>query len=188
MIVIGDVHGNLDKLLELIDKLPQKENICFVGDLIDRGPNSRQVLDFIIENNYKSVLGNHEDMMLNHWNWWMLNGAKNTLKSFNSTIYTFKKDCKKYIEWVQGLPIFINYKNFLISHSFAYNGENTYESDVLWARNFGINNCEKTNIFGHTPMKKATKFFGKHWCIDTGCYYTGKLTAIDLDNKKLYTT
>jgi serine/threonine protein phosphatase 1 len=63
MIVIGDVHGGFDTLIKLIEKLPN-DNICFVGDLIDRGPKSAQVVDFVIENNYDCVLGNHEELMI----------------------------------------------------------------------------------------------------------------------------
>jgi serine/threonine protein phosphatase 1 len=188
MIVIGDVHGNLDLLLSLMDKLPQTNNICFVGDLIDRGSQSKEVLDFIMENNYKSVLGNHEDMMLNNWRMWELNGAKKTLDSFGTTIYEFEKDCRKYLDWIAELPILIKHEHYLISHSYAYDGEDTYPSDVLWSRTFIKDNCLKTNIFGHTPVKKAQKLFDRHWNIDTGAYWTGKLSAIDLTTEKIYTT
>lgn len=64
MIIIGDVHGGFDTLRKLVDKLPQDENICFVGDLIDRGPKSVEVVDFVIDNGFDCVLGNHEDLMI----------------------------------------------------------------------------------------------------------------------------
>ena len=51
MIVIGDVHGEYNSLLSLLDILPQTDKICFVGDLIDRGPDSKKIIDLIREKN-----------------------------------------------------------------------------------------------------------------------------------------
>lgn len=62
--IIGDVHGCYKTLLALIKQLPKNAHICFVGDLINKGENSSDVLDFIIENNYDCVLGNHELFMI----------------------------------------------------------------------------------------------------------------------------
>ena len=62
--VFGDVHGNLKTLLLLLSKLPKNAIPIFVGDLIDRGPDSKGVIKLIKENNYKCVLGNHEEMMI----------------------------------------------------------------------------------------------------------------------------
>jgi hypothetical protein len=42
------------------------------------------------------------------------------------------------------------------------------------------------NIFGHTPFKKPLQVHGKHWCIDTGCFLSGILTALDLDTMTFY--
>lgn len=60
---IGDVHGCYDTMIALINKLPTDAKIVFCGDLIDRGPKSREVIDYIRYNNIPSVKGNHEDMM-----------------------------------------------------------------------------------------------------------------------------
>ena len=61
--IIGDVHGNFQTLKALISKLPKNSEIIFVGDLVDRGLNSKEVIEFIRINNYKCVLGNHEKLM-----------------------------------------------------------------------------------------------------------------------------
>ena len=60
--IIGDVHGCYKTLLALIKKLPKDIRICFVGDLIDRGENSKNVVEFIKSNNYDCILGNHKQM------------------------------------------------------------------------------------------------------------------------------
>ena len=58
--IIGDVHGEYQTLLALVEKLPKDAKLVFVGDLIDRGSQSKEVIAFIRENNHRSVLGNHE--------------------------------------------------------------------------------------------------------------------------------
>jgi len=67
MYVIGDVHGCYKTLMALVEKLPKDEQIIFVGDLIDRGPGSREVVQWVIDNPTKcrSVKGNHEIMLVN---------------------------------------------------------------------------------------------------------------------------
>ena len=64
--IIGDIHGEFDTLLALIDKLPQNAEIIFVGDFIDRGVKSREIIEFIRKNNYACVLGNHEQLMIGY--------------------------------------------------------------------------------------------------------------------------
>lgn len=62
--VIGDVHGRYDLLQKLITKLPKDVKLIFVGDLIDRGTQSKEVVKFVRENNYPCVRGNHEQFMI----------------------------------------------------------------------------------------------------------------------------
>ena len=64
--IIGDVHGHYNELICLINKLPNKfdSKICFVGDLIDRGPDSKKVVDLIKQRGYDCVMGNHEQMCI----------------------------------------------------------------------------------------------------------------------------
>lgn len=183
MLVIGDVHGEFDALMRLMEILPQTKDICFVGDLIDRGPKSKEVIDFVIKNNYLTVMGNHEDLITDH-SLWMSNGGYYTLQSFGG-IDNFKKS--GVIEWISELPVCIRYDKYLISHSYAYKGEDTPTHDLLWGRKFSMNaEGDFINIFGHTAVKKAIKIHKKHWDIDTGATYGNKLSAIDLDTEKIY--
>jgi serine/threonine protein phosphatase 1 len=184
MIVIGDVHGDYEALMDLMEILPQTRDICFVGDLIDRGPKSKEVLQFVMDNKFKSVLGNHEDMMLYDRRLWHSNGARETIKSFGSIEELLKSRAYK---WVEKLPIMIEHKNFLITHSYAYAGEETPPIDLLWGRNM-IDSppADIINIFGHTPFKEIKKIHNKHYCIDTGAVYGNKLSAIDLETMKTY--
>jgi len=62
--VIGDVHGHYDTLMQLVAKLPSDAKLIFVGDLIDRGPKSAEVVRFVREGGHGCVMGNHEEMMI----------------------------------------------------------------------------------------------------------------------------
>lgn len=62
MLIIGDVHGQLALLKGLLNNVHDEE-VYFVGDLIDRGPESIATLKLIMESSYKVVMGNHEKIM-----------------------------------------------------------------------------------------------------------------------------
>ena len=129
---IGDVHGEYETLLKLVAKLPKKVELFFVGDLIDRGPGSKKVVDFVRKGNYQCVLGNHEDMMIEEakrmrkerLNYvvdelWAANGGLSTLYSYGiidadkdgCIIYTKNEsNIDKFLddaEWMASLPLFI---------------------------------------------------------------------------------
>jgi serine/threonine protein phosphatase 1 len=61
--IIGDVHGHYDTLMRLVDRLPQDAELIFVGDLIDRGSQSAEVVKFVRDGGYRCVMGNHEYLM-----------------------------------------------------------------------------------------------------------------------------
>ena len=92
MYIIGDVHGCLKTLLALIKKLPTDEEIILTGDLIDRGPSSKEVVQWVMDNSdrCRSVVGNHEQMLLNahkepdinNMDIWTWNGGIATLDSY----------------------------------------------------------------------------------------------------------
>jgi serine/threonine protein phosphatase 1 len=62
MLIIGDVHGCYKTLKALLSKCPQDE-VCFVGDLIDKGPSPKSVVEFIRGEGLLSVKGNHEEVL-----------------------------------------------------------------------------------------------------------------------------
>lgn len=145
MIVIGDVHGCYKTLMALLEKIPEKnkKQICFTGDLIDRGPRSREVVQFVMGNNHLCVMGNHEQMMVD-WQvgntqdaLWLGNGGNECLDSY------YQKDVNppylrgefdmdtflKHKKWMENLPVVIDLdsvktpegKNVVVSHSLCHN-------------------------------------------------------------------
>jgi len=145
--IIGDVHGDFDKLMSLLKNIPEENpQLCFVGDIIDRGKDSKKVIDFIRKNNHFMVMGNHEEIMINgvegdfiDYDLWMSNGGYETLLSYsgyrkedrveiltrNEEIFNKIKNDKEIlsdIEWFKRLPVIIkfilkNEKPLYVSHS-----------------------------------------------------------------------
>jgi serine/threonine protein phosphatase 1 len=138
--IIGDVHGEFDSLRQLVDKLPTNSDLIFVGDLIDRGRKSKEVVNFVRRNNHKCVHGNHEEMMCDYgkafeesypnlpsmiyYNNWMRNGGKETLLSYGLVEidkHDGKLNCtendekfKEFIDdvnWMRTLPLYIKLEN-----------------------------------------------------------------------------
>ena len=64
--VIGDVHGHFDSMLSLIEdmNLESNDHVLILGDLVDRGPKSSQIIDYVLQNEHvHAIMGNHEQMM-----------------------------------------------------------------------------------------------------------------------------
>lgn len=137
--IIGDVHGCYNTLMSLLKKLPQNAKVCYVGDLIDRGSNSKDVIELVKTNNYDCVLGNHELFFIDNVpkilndeideetkEWLFKYGGKETLKSYlleNSELD--KELLAEHLEYLKSLPDFIEYKDLkteddrylVVSHS-----------------------------------------------------------------------
>ena len=99
--VIGDVHGQLDALKNILSKIPENAKICFVGDLIDRGYQSKEVVSLVKNREYFCVRGNHEEFMIDFDNTysyptWIRNGGVETIHSY---IEITKEILKKRIFW-----------------------------------------------------------------------------------------
>jgi len=197
-IVIADPQGCIKTLKKLITKLPKKSEIIIAGDLIDKGPNSCEVIEYCIQNNIKSVRGNHDhfftiymEKYLNgidifHSQWYNDFGGKQTFDSYKG-----KEDLiPKHLEYMNSLPLYIekdiNGKNYFITHGFAlpyYELKNDWKkghrpimSNRLYGKFYNLDNVNELekyntiNIFGHDTYK----FVRRHKlyiAIDTGCVY-----------------
>ncbi|MDA3854879.1 MAG: metallophosphoesterase [Candidatus Woesearchaeota archaeon] len=214
MIVISDIHGCYNTLLKLLEQLPHR-NICILGDLIDRGPESYKVVDYVKSNNIKCLLGNHEDMAIQVQeastmsefrlrDWWYGNGGDVTVESYEG------KDgiLEDHINWFKTLPLYEEYTNnigqhYILSHSninFVWDIRDSdreeFEKWCLWSRKFskllyGDSKIgESINVIGHTPKKYIDECEDLLF-IDTGCIYRnigyGVLSAIDLETGEVYT-
>ncbi len=207
IVAIGDIHGCVRSIEALWKKLePFKDHThVFIGDYIDRGPDSKGVVDFLLEvqDERKTVFlkGNHELMLLNslasgNKKNWMLNGGQTTLNSYNvENVHELPDD---HLDFYLNLKMYHETDNYFFVHAGAPAGQTLEESKndekfeeyFLWGRehlNAFETPWEKTVVFGHTPRAhpiRKQNMIG----IDTGCVYNkiglGKLTAVVLPETK----
>lgn len=201
---IGDIHGCLNALLAIFNNefIKKNDTVVFLGDYIDRGPKSKEVIDWLIENkkNYKFVfiLGNHEIMMKTAKNSnkrleeWLFFGGSTTLKSYKAkadsnwidkignTHWAFIESCKPYYE----------IGNYIFVHAGLEAGKKLEEQNKqhLFWKKYEIAtpySSEKTVICGHTSRKNGEiANFGHTICIDTYAYGGKWLTCLNVVTKK----
>ena len=179
--VIPDIHGCVNTLKQLLENniQPTKEdNIYFLGDYIDRGPDGKGVIDYIMslqKNGYKVdyLIGNHEYYCMNAYEAdqhrflmkssiqkeWERYGAKTTLASFG---VKHPRDIDmKYSEWMKKGKYFIELDKYILVHAgMNFNIPDPFEdtSSMLWVRDFKVN-TQKTGgkkiIHGHVPVEHS---------------------------------
>jgi serine/threonine protein phosphatase 1 len=226
--VIPDVHGCLHTLQTLVEDLIglQKDDaLIFLGDVIDRGPASKGVIDYIRQlgsNGIKTTVikGNHEEylatvfreeqsksafrkvlgMRSRDYKDWMLYGGDTTLQSFNA--YTISAVPETYIEWIESLPFYVEWNNFLIVHAgFNFDIDDIFSDtqSMMWIREYKIDPVKLGNrkiIHGHVPValdfihqsivSNSFRFID----LDNGVYLTdkvgfGNLLALELNTMEL---
>lgn len=142
--IIGDVHGCYKTLLALVSKLDLSIPIILCGDLIDRGRDSNKVVQWAIDNNIPCVMGNHESMMLQHFDglrddmWIDYNGGAQTLASYTGMftgkgyieVYKSKptEELQRHLDWMEKLPLYLEYpdlkdvngRHLFVSHAGVY--------------------------------------------------------------------
>ena len=194
MIIVGDVHGNFKTLMALLEKTPKEQKICFVGDLIDRGPNSKQVLDFVLDNYHDCVLGNHEEMMIGSRSEWLKHGGLETTASIGSP-----ELINQYAERIKRFPNYIIYddiikdgRKLLVCHAGLTkdNIEECITTGFILYRVKSLpifNYKEYFQVFGHLVNDEVeiTDYYAN---IDTGCcfYNKRKLTALQFPEMIIY--
>ena len=179
--VIPDIHGCINTLRTLIEEYikPDKaDQIYFLGDYIDRGPDSKGVIDFL-QSMKKSgydvhfLLGNHEDSFLKAYaneprsngifkkkniykKAWFEYGGRETVKSFD--VDNLNDVHPDYIQWMRELKYYIETKDFIFVHAgLNFKNDNPFadKQAMLWTREFEIIPEKigfKKIIHGHVPV------------------------------------
>src|SRR6185295_10884887 len=115
-IVVGDIHGCYDELMDLLGLLgfTAADRVVCVGDLVTKGPKSREVLDlFMTDQRFRSVMGNHDLALRRKWN-----GEKVKLKdSQKPTHKELKPDKEHYVRYLNSLPFMIDLGTHLVVHA-----------------------------------------------------------------------
>lgn len=200
--VIGDIHGNYKELNELLSKINpdfNNDELIFLGDYIDRGPDSYHVIQLLItlqkrygKNHIILLRGNHEQMAINNINCGCIdydNGYDATYRDFTRN----NDSIENYLELFNSLPLYYEDDNFIYVHGGIRPGislKKQKDIDLLWIREEfyeSTTNFNKIVIFGHTP----TFYINNKWDpyiksdrigIDTGLVFGGHLTSLEIEN------
>jgi serine/threonine protein phosphatase 1 len=181
--VIPDIHGcskTLKCLIEQQIKPGHKDELYFLGDYIDRGPDSKGVIDYLMELqrkelNIKLLLGNHEEYCLKAWDEdkagkkflgfkmksktqaiWEMHGGKETLESFQ--VRRASEIPEHYINWMRQLKLFCELEHHILVHAgLNFNIEDplTDRFAILWTKDFKVVPSKIRNkkvVHGHTPV------------------------------------
>ena len=213
---ISDIHGCLQTFKDLLKQLnySKEDSLYLLGDYIDRGPDSKGVIDYIWElqrSGYEvyCLKGNHEQMMLESvydmsmQTAWLRYGGWQTIGSFG--VSKMAKVPIQYLDWMRQLPHYFEVDNYILVHAglnFSEGDPMEDEMGMLWARGWYkyIDNDwlgERIVVHGHTPIREDMVKIGLrgiHYIpainIDNGCVYDrdgmGQLCALDLDAKQLH--
>jgi len=197
---IGDIHGCADKLRGLVDQLdidPQRDQLVFVGDYIDRGPASFEVVEYLLglKTTLQDVVflkGNHEQMLEDYLAGpdkltFLINGGQATLDSYLRHRQTPRAPVipPRHQAFFKGLRLFHETEN----HIFVHAGlkpkvplDRQDPRDLLWIRSrfiYSEADFGKPVVFGHTPFPEPLVQANKIG-IDTGAVYGHQLTCVKL--------
>ena len=216
---ISDIHDCYDKFMALLEKIkfdPAADTIYILGDSIDRGPYPLQSLRFIKKTNkIHLILGNHEQMMLNHYNgkdhygeWTIGNGGNKVRQELEKFRHKGRQnEAQSILKYLRSRPYYKTVKvddtRYFLSHagldpSMPFNKQ--LNRALIWSREeFFRHPALKTHIciFGHTPtpMLHGNNDNRTVWvdpihndkiCIDCGCVFGGQLAALRLDDKEAF--
>jgi serine/threonine protein phosphatase 1 len=200
--VIGDVHGCLTELKELLaqtDRYATRDDkYVFLGDYVDRGPDSKGVIDLLIERRdthpvpHFFLKGNHEEMMVVGEHYWGLNGGWDTLASYG--LESYDRDYRKKLpgdhwEFLNDLGLYHEHGRVVCVHA-GINPHSAIDQqhphDMVWDRSFvgfkGAYHDDKFVVYGHTPVDQPV-IRDNQLGIDTGCVFGGTLTCAVLDEE-----
>ncbi len=223
--IIGDIHGCFDELVSLLSKLnyeitgtdmntkvkaPTGRKVVFLGDLVDRGPKSPEVLRLVmnmVENGDAiCVPGNHDVKLMKRLkgrNVKIAYGLAETLEQLENHSDEFKVKVAQFIESLVS-HLVLDRGNLVVSHAgmkaryqgrsssrvrnFALYGDTTGETDEYglpvryeWAKDY---QGQAMVVYGHTPVGVA-QWKNRTINIDTGCVFGGQLTALRYPEKEL---
>ncbi len=209
--VIGDLHGCpeepavLLRHLESAEGLKDEDLVIFLGDYIDRGPDTRGVIDLMLDfktrfPNSRFLRGNHEDMLLDFLGFggrlgqaFLYNGGLETVQSYGISVFASPE------EMVNAFPpdhfkFFVDLESILVVDQTicAHAGLNPLreldaqnDGDVFWIRDeflYNVHSFKKTVVFGHTPHQEIFLHLPYKVGLDTGLVFGNKLTCLELNS------
>jgi serine/threonine protein phosphatase 1 len=215
--VIGDIHGRLDLLTQLRERIVmdsgdftgQRKVVVYLGDYVDRGPRSCEVIDLLVDEplgGFESVhlKGNHEKFLLDFlddasvWPLWLYNGAGATLSSYGVSRTAGAEGAQaefraripeRHLEFLRALALSHVEGDYFFVHAGVRPGvalEDQDEADMIWIRDpFLYSDADhgKIVVHGHS-IARQPEVGANRIGIDTGAYATGKLTCLVLEGQR----
>jgi len=214
-IVVGDIHGCFDEFQMLIEKIgPSADDVIIsVGDMVDRGPKSPEVVGFFMRRkNAKAIMGNHERKHLRFSQGLMLPKnfgihQRNTMVQFENRQAALNLSYSDALGYFKTLPLYLDFPEAIIVHAGLIYGISFNEQNekILTGAGFRPENDRKPEglfvwcdlypkdakpvIFGHLGVGHAPWSLPQRdnlFPIDTGCAAGGYLTAVTLPDFKVY--
>lgn len=200
---IADLHGRFDllkKAWEAIEEDASKADkitaytIITLGDYIDRGPQSKEIIDFLIKEEVVSLKGNHEDMAvqvgsnptLEMQSWWIGNGGDATFKSYGEPASIGSVN-PEHFKWMANLPIYYETKKQLFVHAGVPHSEMNlppkkahHYQDMMWmlySKNDGRGWKDKHVVHGHHQFADGPHEWSGRTDLDTFAWHTGRLVV-----------
>ncbi|EJC76761.1 diadenosine tetraphosphatase [Rhizobium leguminosarum bv. trifolii WSM2012] len=193
---IGDIHGCVDPLNRMIDQIEayaSEGTVVFLGDYVDRGPDSKSVLDRIIAGpwgqwSWICLKGNHEDMMAAAYAdsdnrvQWLGNGGLETEISYGGRVP------HEHLRWAADRPLLHVDQHRIFVHAGvdpAFPLEQQSAGDLLWIRfppGLSEDYWGKHLVHGHTPSLSNPVTTGNRTNIDSACVFGGKLSCAVFDD------
>lgn len=214
-IVVTDIHGcffSFKSLLEEKVGIRKGDQLYLLGDYINKGPHSKQVLDYLLELQEKGynlyfLRGNHEQELLNFLEGstsldsFISKGGSTLLKSFE--LNHPSEISSRYINFIRGMGYFIELPDYYLVHAgFNFSKQNPFleSEELLNIRGYEVD-IEKTKgrkvIHGHSPtnldkiLNSLHQRKDLHYSLDAGCAYRNNpkqahLIALDLDRWQVF--
>ena len=199
--IVGDIHGCFKEFLALLEKAnykAQTHRLILVGDIINRGPSSLKILNWVKKTGTEMVCGNHEHFFIKAIREKIpLNPIFKKLKT------NMKEDLNDWLKFLSALPFYIEEKDFLVVHGGLVPGEHPQHSNPQLLMNIrtwdgkGEDIKKESNPAWYNYYKDSKLVVYGHWVkqglkvrrntigLDTGCVYGHKLTGILLPERKI---
>jgi serine/threonine protein phosphatase 1 len=204
ILVTSDPHGCYDEFMFGLERAkydPARDQLILLGDYIDRGPKSRQVVAECMklqkEHGAICLIGNHEEMMLGtftegpfqqiYQHAWLENGGYETLSSYNYNDH-LTDELIEHLTWFASLPLYYETEDYIFTHASPAPEIPMSEQDpgdLLWSRHYNEVGLGKLVVHGHTPRRRVTQYHDQLF-IDTGGVFGNKFTIIELPSRRVF--
>ena len=199
--LVGDIHGCFAEFLDLLKTInydQQKHRLILLGDIINRGPYSWEMLKWVKSHNVEVIQGNHEEAFIR-----FARRNKPITPALDELKQQMGKDLESWLTWMESWPLYIEEEDFIVVHAGLDPRKHPKDTDIrtlLYIRTWD----EKNKILGdntHPPWYEFYKgekliIYG-HWAkqglqvrhntigLDSGCVYGKKLSGILLPERKI---